>query len=527
MFIQRKLYIWIPLLIGIFILSFYIKEPGIACTDGHFMAEHARNIALYGEYSFNKGEPDPGATPAPLWLLIVAFVHRLLKGDILLEMKVLGGIFLLLSAYLWMQIVAHLTRNHWATLGTGIAIVFDFFLIVYSIIGYGSALDLLILAGIAFYLVKYRFRNPVVTGLLFGLSILTRPNNFILLPLYFLILRERNLSFKNVLTVFSLSILTYLPYLIYCYTYTGQFFPPSGKIRLLINLPLYWNMTYTQFTHLGLIGRWEILIRTLGHIFLALKMSTPKIYLPFIIGGLVGIFSVLKVDKTFGIWQILYLIGMCLVYGIFFPSIRSRYFISSHPIFIVSSFCLLFLLLREKRFINTIMGTIVGGVFILNLGTFPHYYNRYTSLMKYVDNYLIIGEWISNHTPSDSRIAAVFVNAGPIKYVSKRYAFDFTVMVRDFKYLSEYFEDGRLSIEEMRECLLKKGADYIVVPYPHKEELTVQQLEGIHLVKKIEISPDLMPENGYQEYRIFKIDKNALKRENQEGARLEILDSVD
>jgi hypothetical protein len=97
---------------------------GFPLDDPWIHLKFARNMAHGWGLAFNEGEPVAGSS-APLWTVILAFFHLCTRSPVAMVWiaKLLGAGFLLAAGMFADRTVLLLTRNRWAGLGAGLALV--------------------------------------------------------------------------------------------------------------------------------------------------------------------------------------------------------------------------------------------------------------------------------------------------------------------------------------------------------------------------------------------------------------------
>jgi hypothetical protein len=207
------------------VLGFPLDDPWIHLT-------FARNLARGWGFAFNQGEPVQGST-APLWTLILAFIHRFTRNPTAMVWitKILGMVFLWVSAFYGMRIVTHLTKKRWGGLVAGVAIATLSHFGWAMVSGMEVTLSLaLVLAGIHYHLAESRGWRAYLPWVLFALAAYTRPEALALIGFLTLDILVRRLAFRQKVMYWR-GLVTYavvlLPYFALNLTLAHSLFPQT------------------------------------------------------------------------------------------------------------------------------------------------------------------------------------------------------------------------------------------------------------------------------------------------------------
>jgi len=173
-------------------LGFPLDDPWIHLT-------FARNLAQGWGFAFNLGEPVQGSS-APLWTLILAFFHVFTKSAVAMVWiaKILGAAFLYVAGLFACRLVLALTRQRWAGLAAGLALVtfshFNWAMVSGMEVTLCAALAL---AGTYYHVVPRRGWRQFLSWILFALAVHVRPESF-LLPVFLIAdIVVRRLAFRQ------------------------------------------------------------------------------------------------------------------------------------------------------------------------------------------------------------------------------------------------------------------------------------------------------------------------------------------
>ena len=177
-------------------LGFPLDDPWIHLT-------FARNLAQGWGFAFNHGEPVQGSS-APLWTVILAFFHLFTKSAVAMVwiVKLLGAAFLYVAGLFACRLALALTRQRWAGLAAGLAVV------VFSHFNWAmvSGMEVtlcvaLALAGTYHHVVPQRGWRQYLSWILFALAVYVRPESFLLPAFLIADVVIRRLAFRQKLVL--------------------------------------------------------------------------------------------------------------------------------------------------------------------------------------------------------------------------------------------------------------------------------------------------------------------------------------
>lgn len=156
--------------------SWFDKFP---LDDGWIHMVYARNFAEHAQFWYNPGAPESGMT-SPLWAITVGTVWAIVGGlgvGMVATAKLLGIFFAISACWLTMKIVWKLTRQRRLGIVAGVMVAIEPSFAFSAVSGMEVQLfSLLALASVWTFLQGYLR----VTGLLFGLMILARPEGYVI-----------------------------------------------------------------------------------------------------------------------------------------------------------------------------------------------------------------------------------------------------------------------------------------------------------------------------------------------------------
>ncbi|MGD1996656.1 MAG: hypothetical protein PVH62_07770 [Anaerolineae bacterium] len=155
---------------------------GFPLDDAWIHQTYARNLAEYGQWAFVPGRPSAGST-APLWTLLVALGY-VLGIPFRAWTYALGGLCLAGTALLATRLAQNLFPDHpSAPLLTGLACAFEWHLVWAAASGMETLLFALLALAIWVRVTANPTRGPLLTGILGGALVLTRPEGILVVGL--------------------------------------------------------------------------------------------------------------------------------------------------------------------------------------------------------------------------------------------------------------------------------------------------------------------------------------------------------
>ncbi|MFA7361712.1 MAG: glycosyltransferase family 39 protein [Candidatus Kapaibacterium sp.] len=208
--------------------------------DAYLSLDIARNFAN-GKWFFYGDGTTSGFQP--LYVFLMAPVFLIFKNDLNTPVYV-SIIIQNIFGYGIIYFMYKLMRNVFEDDYSSFLSVLLFILLPVSIINIGNGLETSIsfffFVLIFYYLYKFQkeefdkitFRQLFILGVLVGIAMLARIDNIMIISgvILWLIMRGKRTKFiKQVLYFLAGSAVMYLPYMILLYSFTGDFFPVSGK----------------------------------------------------------------------------------------------------------------------------------------------------------------------------------------------------------------------------------------------------------------------------------------------------------
>ncbi len=390
-------------------LALQIPLHSYIVDDAYIHLTFARNIASGEGFSFNPGIPTYGVT-SPLWTLLLAALGTIFHTSIITA-KTLSILFGALTIPMMFLLAAQMGMNRKAAATVMIVWAVNVWLVRWSASGMESSLAVfLILSGVSFQL-----KRSSLSGLFYGLSILTRPESGILLAI--LLIDYFMTGFrKQALKALILSLLVVLPWFIYTIFTFDSIFPNPARVKAEAGLP-----------------RWEDFLLGLKRTVIIIGGSHGIEILVLVTGLAIAIRNkILMPDRV--IWLATFLLLWSIFPSIFYLSrgvfITSRYLLIGIPAILLGAFLTLdwfskrFPALNWKGLWQLIFIVFFAvQLFLTARITVPHAY----TFDKTMDALREIAEYIHKNTPDDSVVAVGDV--GMMGYASGRYILDLEGLV--------------------------------------------------------------------------------------------------
>ena len=148
---------------------------GSIVDDTYIHLQYARNVSMYGELSFNRGDPTYGAT-SPLWVFILALLHR--AGlDIVTWCRILSWMFGIASIALVHACVTALSGRRSYAAAAALVMASEGWLLRWSAVGMETSFAVFMILGalaLCCHLKDSPRRSALFGLLLFGAA-LSRP----------------------------------------------------------------------------------------------------------------------------------------------------------------------------------------------------------------------------------------------------------------------------------------------------------------------------------------------------------------
>ena len=239
-FLAALLLVYTLYRIAVFLKPFSEINGYAIPDDAYLSLDIARNFAI-GKWFFYGDGTTSGFQP--LYVFLMAPVYLIFKNDLITPVYVsiiIQNVFGYGTIYFMYKLLRSVFEDDYSPFLS----VLLFILLPVSIINTGNGLETSIsfffFVLVFYYLYQFdkeefdkiTFRQLFVLGVLVGIAMLARIDNIMIIPgvKIWLMMRGKGTKFiKQVLYFLAGSAAVYLPYMILLYTFTGDFFPVSGK----------------------------------------------------------------------------------------------------------------------------------------------------------------------------------------------------------------------------------------------------------------------------------------------------------
>jgi hypothetical protein len=399
---------------GSFILfSKLVYRIGFPLDDAWIHQTYARNIAMYGEWSFVRGQVSGGST-SPLWSALLA--PGFLIGLSPYFWAFFLGIISLWSLSLVIEIAArklsesYRSRVPWV----GILILLEWHLIWSSVSGMETILFTLIITSVL-VMIAVGSRRYVLMGLLIGISVWLRPDGITLLgPIIFVVIIEKNswrYRLNPILRIIMGFGILFALYMLFNLLIAGTplpntFYAKQAEYADLQQIPFYrryFDISLQVFTGIGII----------------------------LLPGVVFLFGSAIKKRSWGIVAVTF---WCLSYvGLYAWRLpvsyqHGRYIIPAMPIFFLLGITTIINLQtggRWRKLIGIAWKFSLGliAVCFLFLGA-----QAYAKDVAFVESEMVeMAQWVSQNTPGNSLVAAHDI--GALGYFSRRPLIDLAGLI--------------------------------------------------------------------------------------------------
>jgi hypothetical protein len=431
---------------GYIAASYFLEGIGFPLDDAWIHQTYARNLIMYGEWSFIPGHPSAGST-SPLWSALLSLGY-LIDTDRFVMVYLLGvvclwGIGILGDRIFRMHSLDGSSRFPWV----GLLLVMEWHLVWASVSGMETLIYGLVIL-VVFYMLSKSMPNWTLIGLFVGFSVWMRPDGVSLLgPTFFTLLlttitsgskgvpsRQPDDKPDSILRIFPKAIgvdwprfvrgilgiilgfcLIALPYLLFNQLLAGNwlpntFFAKQAEYAELLILPLYKRTV--SLLGLPMIGVGVLLLP----------------------GFLYYLWIGMQEKRWWGISAVIWWLGYTLLYAIRLPVSyqHGRYLIPAMPIFFILGFIGLYYL-GNKTIMARFPWRILRPVWLTSIVSIcvVFYFmgsRAFAQDVAVIETEMVAtAKWISNHTEPESLIAAHDI--GALGYFGQRDIVDLAGLV--------------------------------------------------------------------------------------------------
>lgn len=376
-----------------------------ALDDSWIHYVYAKNFADYAKFYYNYGELEAGST-SPLWVVLLA-VPLKLGFEPVIPSKVLGIIFDIILGIYAFKLVKHFLKNDYAALGVSILTVLSPYLLYFRVSGMEVSLFASLILVSTYYFFKKKYN---IAGVMLGLSILARPEGYVLLGVLsllsvFEIKKKKFVMFlrKKVIRMVIIALLISAPWNLYTLAVTGRPLPNTFYVK-----------SNSEFNPASSITSFNRVINTIhvGSNFLGQNLS---LIFNLGIGALIVLSLYLKI-KGKNVDSIKLILAPFLIIALMTLVIDynflGRYYDPFIPLIFVS---LSFPLVSKNKIIqltSIIILSLIGLSFFLNMEYFSNL--QAISCMNIYDLHETMGKYVRDNIPESAVVSTP--DAGAIKY---------------------------------------------------------------------------------------------------------------
>jgi hypothetical protein len=424
--------------------SIHTYRLGFPLDDAWIHQTYARNLALWSEWAFIRGQPSAGST-APLWSAILAMGY-LLKVNLYLWTFSVGWVFLIILAMVGLQgfrefgIILFSPNNKIAwSIGAGILLLMEWHIVWASASGMETMLFALMVTLILVWLAA-GWKRWFLLGVFIAMSVWIRPDGVTLLVLAVLVLAITNTNWPDRLKAgvfLSLGFcLLFLPYLLFNHLLAGNWWPNTfyakqAEYAVLQTIPL-WKRWLQQFCVM-LVGVGILLLP--GFVYYTWRAYRHRAW------------SVL-----FGIGWILAYVGL---YAWRLPLVyqHGRYVMPVMPVFFLLGYCGLekwFYTNTDNRWHNLISRAWLFSTVLILLSFWILGASSYGRDVAVIESEMVdTANWVAENTAPNELVAAHDI--GALGYWSKRRLLDLAGLIspevipfiRNEKLLAFYLDEQK------------------------------------------------------------------------------------
>lgn len=439
---------------------------GVPLDDVWIHFRFAENFANGFFYQYNPGEPTPGTT-SPLWVIILSLPFLFSAKLILPYALIISSAFLLLTCTELYRLCKRLGLNKSYSLLAAMLTLLCGRLLWSSL----SGMEITFFCYLSVLIIKLHLSElkngkiNILTGLLLGLAVNTRPEAYLLAVIYFtatvyLFKESLKKNLSNLLFSFIIFLLLIIPYPLFSYIYSGSILPNTYKGQVFDTgyLP---NITYLIETG-KLFFRDNVLILILWFVSIFYFIS-----------------AILKrkLDKNYLVIY-LWIILLPAVSSIIASNWRhhGRYLIPIIPFINIAAVSILQIFFQKisSKFVKMqkyIKSVSVAVILLLTLNSSLMYAITLGWNVENINNQQVrIANWLKSNLTDESAFG--MNDIGAITFITKKKVVDMAGLVTPqvFQYWSMSYEDGANSLLKL---LKENGVNYIII-YPHWYEYIMQ-----------------------------------------------------
>lgn len=423
----------------------------------------AKNLYEYGSFSYYKNELITSGSTSPVYTILLSLFFMLSKNEFIISYFI-GIIFGAALVFMMIKLsLINFKNSALPAVLTALLIALQPKLNLINVTGMETSMFIFLIAA---SLYAYHKKKIVLLGILLGLTIWCRPDGFVLwiaIVLDFILRKtflkksstedsENDISYKEIITTFSIAIVFASAYFIFNYLLSGSILPNTYKAKI----EYYQQNDRTFFLENDVLNFFS-------------EGELMMIWIPFLIYVLVIALSFIRKEYNRYLVYLLFIVGLILAYYIKLPFSHrfGRYLLPVMPFYILIAVAGLNTVLGFiKMKISKRSSLLPNSVFILYSLTAIYLSasntikisKDYAFICKYHnDRHVAAGKWINKNTKESDVIAAHDI--GAIAFYGERKIIDMAGLVTPE--LVTHIND-RMYSEYMNNYLSKQKVDYIV-----------------------------------------------------------------
>jgi len=453
-FVKSKKFVLIIIILFSVLLRLYFNPLDI--DDAPITYRYAENIAEGKGFVYNEGERVLGTT-TPLFTLILAGFIKL-GFDVFFISNLIGLISAVVSIILVYLILKDIGKPNVGLIAAALlAIINDF--VIYTMNGMETSFYIMLIFASFYFYIK-RNINMIITGFLIGLSVLTRPDGFILAFVVYghYFIRKWKIPWKSGFTFLG----TILPWFIFSKLYFGSFLPAS-----LIGKQIQ-----------GAVAQIPFITRLFGFFF----DRSYLILIPFMI---LGLFYVYKIKKLYvpTLWASVYVLAYIVV-GV---EAYAWYFIPLIPVFVIVASLgierISELIKKNRKIVSYVF--VIGIIAVILPTSILGMHHYHQKVDRNWENYIKVSLWLKENIPENSSL--MFGAIGYVGYYGRQKIIDTAFLVTEIPD----------SIRNLEDKDMFKSREYYSFVYEHfKPDYVIFRYKP--MVDDYKVVPEWMKENYNQ-----------------------------
>lgn len=399
----------------------YIGEFGYPLDDAWIHQTYARNLAVFGEFSFVPGKTSGGST-APLWTGLLAVFHLLGSGPFW-GTFVVGLTLFVSAAFCFQQLAISLIKsdrmssvNRSVVFGFGAFFLLEWHMIWAALSGMEIMLFVALFLFVALLLAKGNYYALI--GFLSGVIIWVRPDGLTLLgPVMFTIILSKKRH--EILLAISKFLLGWLPvvagYLAFNFQTAGTLFP---------------NTFYAKQAEYAVLFNQPLLSR-FGNLLFQPFVGAAVLLIP---GIIFEVFFAIKKRRWLEVALFLWAVGYVAIYALRLPVTyhHGRYMMPVMPVFfllgLLGTFRGLMAIRVTERTKKLIQFGVGASISLLTAGFWWLGKETYRDDVAIIHEEMVVtARWVQMNLPDDAYIAAHDI--GALGYFGDRDIFDLAGLI--------------------------------------------------------------------------------------------------